>query len=279
VSLLAIALTVTYLAWRATFTLNLSAWWLSVPLLLLEVHAVIGLGLYTFSLWDLDADPPPPVQASRRRVAVLIPTYNEPEEVLTPTIAAAVLLCPAHQTWVLDDGARPVIARLAAELGAQYLARSERVDAKAGNLNHALAMIDADLIAVFDADHVATPSFLTNTLGYFDDPRVAVVQTPKTSTTSPPSSTAAPRPPTASTSSRCSTVPSRPARTAGTPPSGAGPTRSCASRPYRPSAGWPRGRSPRISIPPSGCTAPAGAPSTTTRSSPAAWPPAAPLPT
>ncbi len=40
-------------------------------------------------------------------------------------------------------------------------------------------MIDADLIVVFDADRVATPSFLTNTLGYFDDPRVAVVQTPQ----------------------------------------------------------------------------------------------------
>lgn len=131
VSLLAIALTVTYLAWRAAFTLNLTAWWLSVPLLL-EVHAALGLGLYTFSLWDLDADLPPPVQASHSKVAVLIPTYNEPEEVLTPTIAAAVLLRPAHQTWVLDDGNRPAVARLAAELGARYLARPERVDAKAG---------------------------------------------------------------------------------------------------------------------------------------------------
>ncbi len=179
VGLLALILTSAYLTWRAAFTLNPSAWWLSVLLLLMEVHAAFGLGLYVFSLWDVDAAPPPPVQDTPWRIAVLIPTYNEPEEILTPTIAAAVALKPAHETWVLDDGDRPAIARLAAELDARCLARSDRTDAKAGNLNHGLSMIDADLVAIFDADHVATPDFLTHTLGYFDDPRIALVQTPQ----------------------------------------------------------------------------------------------------
>jgi cellulose synthase (UDP-forming) len=34
-------------------------------------------------------------------------------------------------------------------------------------------------VAVLDADHVAEPTFLTRTLGYFTDPKVAVVQTPQ----------------------------------------------------------------------------------------------------
>ncbi|MGQ0519794.1 MAG: glycosyltransferase, partial [Actinomycetota bacterium] len=113
------------------------------------------------------------------RVAVLIPTYNEPVEVLLPAIAAAVALRPAHETWVLDDGDRPAIRELAERLGARYRARTDRAHAKAGNLNSALQVIDADLVAVLDADHVAAPGFLTNTLAYFDDPRVAVVQTPQ----------------------------------------------------------------------------------------------------
>ena len=54
------------------------------------------------------------------RVAVLIPTYDEAEEVLLPTIAAAVALQPAHETWVLDDGRRPWVAALAHDLGARY---------------------------------------------------------------------------------------------------------------------------------------------------------------
>jgi cellulose synthase (UDP-forming) len=179
VGLLALILTVAYLVWRAAFTLNPAAWWLSIPLLLLEVHAAVGIGLYVFSLWDVDADPPPPVDSTPWRIAALIPTYNEPEEILTPTIAAAVALKPAHETWVLDDGARPAVARLAEELGARYLAREDRTHAKAGNLNRALATVDADLVAIFDADHVARPEFLTHTLGYFDDPRIALVQTPQ----------------------------------------------------------------------------------------------------
>ena len=180
VAVTALVVSVAYLAWRAIATLNLSVWWVSLPLLALEVHAVLGLGLFTFSLWDVN----PPQRVHRRRhtdfrVAVLIPTYNEPEEVLLPAIAAAVALQPAHETWVLDDGARANVAALAERLGAHYLARTDRSHAKAGNLNHALQVIDADLVAVLDADHVATPGFLTNTLAYFDDPRVAVVQTPQ----------------------------------------------------------------------------------------------------
>ena len=49
-------------------------------------------------------------------VLVIIPTYNEPAEVLLPTIAAAVALQPAHETWVLDDGNRPEVQALARQI-------------------------------------------------------------------------------------------------------------------------------------------------------------------
>jgi cellulose synthase (UDP-forming) len=180
VAVLALAVSAAYLAWRAVATTDLSVWWLSLPTYLLELHAAVGLGLYAFSLWNLGAGP-----TARRasttplRVAVLIPTWNEPSEVLAPTIAAAVALQPAHDTWVLDDGARPEVAQLAADLGARYLRRPDRRHAKAGNLNNALEVVDADVVAVLDADHVARPNFLTDTLGYFDDESVALVQTPQ----------------------------------------------------------------------------------------------------
>lgn len=181
VAVAALAVTGAYLTWRLLATVDLRWWWVSVPLLLLEVHAAAGLALFTFSLWDVDRRPATaaPRRASDSRIAVLVPTYNEPVEVLLPTVAAAVALEPAHQTWVLDDGDRQEIADLAARLGARYLARTDRSHAKAGNVNHAIDHVDADLVAILDADHVATSAFLTNTIGYFDDPRVAVVQTPQ----------------------------------------------------------------------------------------------------
>jgi cellulose synthase/poly-beta-1,6-N-acetylglucosamine synthase-like glycosyltransferase len=180
VAIIALAATLIYLAWRLTSTIPLDVWWLSIPLFVLEVHAALGLALFTFSLWDVDRRPPThEVASTDQRIAVLVPTYNEGIEVLVPTVAAALAMRVPHETWVLDDGDRPEVARLAADLGARYLTRPEHDHAKAGNLNHALTVIDADLIAVLDADHVASPDFLTHTLGYFDDPRVALVQTPQ----------------------------------------------------------------------------------------------------
>lgn len=178
-ALFALAASCAYLSWRVGFTLGRDLW-ISIPLWLLELSAVGSLALYSFSLWDLDSGPTVEnVDVSGLRVAVLIATYNESREVLLPTVAAAITLEPEHETWVLDDGGRGWVKELAESLGARYLAREERSHAKAGNLNNALSVIDVDVIAVLDADHVATTGFLTKTLPYFEDPSIAVVQTPQ----------------------------------------------------------------------------------------------------
>ncbi len=180
IALLALAVTTAYLAWRIVATVDLAVWWVSIPLIVLEVHAALGLVLFTFSLWDVDRRPETrDVTETQARIAVLVPTYNESLDILTPTVAAAVAMRVDHETWVLDDGDRPAVAKLAADLGARYLTRPDHAHAKAGNLNHALGVIDADFIAVLDADHVAERDFLVRTLGYFDDPGVALVQTPQ----------------------------------------------------------------------------------------------------
>jgi cellulose synthase (UDP-forming) len=178
-AVVALVLGAVYLGWRASSTLNPDALGLAIVLWLLELHAWLGLALFTYSLWDVDGAPVPSTQVPPLTVAVFIPTYDEPVEILLPTIAAAVALEPAHATWVLDDGDRPEVAALARDLGASYLTRPEHVGAKAGNLNHALSVVSADLIAVLDADHVAAPGFLARTLPYFADDRVALVQTPQ----------------------------------------------------------------------------------------------------
>jgi cellulose synthase (UDP-forming) len=174
-----LAVTLLYLVWRTTSTLRGATWWLAVPLLGLELHALISLAFYTFDLWDVRPPRPPRGAVGTPSVAILIPTYNEPREVLLPTIAAATALQPAHQTWVLDDGERPWVADLAARLGARYRTRPGREHAKAGNLNAALPELDVELIAIFDADHIADATFFTRTLPHFADPRVALVQTPQ----------------------------------------------------------------------------------------------------
>jgi cellulose synthase (UDP-forming) len=180
IAIVALLVNVAYLAWRTTSTVDLGVWWVSLPLLILEFHAALGIALFAFSLWDVDALPAShPVRHAPGRIAVLVPTYNESVDILTPTIAAAVAMKIEHETWVLDDGDRPEVARLAATLGARYLSRPTHDHAKAGNVNHALEKIEADFVAILDADHVASAEFLVRTLGYFDDPAVALVQTPQ----------------------------------------------------------------------------------------------------
>ncbi|CAN5570749.1 hypothetical protein BH20CHL7_BH20CHL7_00110 [soil metagenome] len=176
----ALAVAAVYLTWRVGWTLALDVWWVSIPLLVLEIHATIGLALFTFSLWDVDRRPATrDVTQTDARIAVLVPTFNEGIEILMPTVAAALAMRVTHETWILDDGDRPEIARLAQTLGANYIARPTHEHAKAGNVNHALGIIVADFVAILDADHVASPDFLVRTLGYFDDQGVALVQTPQ----------------------------------------------------------------------------------------------------
>jgi cellulose synthase (UDP-forming) len=98
--------------------------------------------------------------------------------VLRATLIGCRAVRHPHTTWLLDDGRRPEVASLAAELGARYLTRPDNRHAKAGNINHALSRTGGELVAVLDADHVPLPDFLDAVVGYFDDDDVALVQTP-----------------------------------------------------------------------------------------------------
>ena len=166
-----------YFAWRLS-TLNANAMAFSVALLVAELFGLLTAFLHVFMTWRL-ADRQILAPRVGHAVDVFITTLNEPAELVRKTILAARNMAYAHETWLLDDGNRPEMATLATELGVRYLARSDRMHAKAGNLNHALARTKGEFIAVFDADHAPHPHFLMRTLGYFRDEAVAFVQTPQ----------------------------------------------------------------------------------------------------
>lgn len=118
--------------------------------------------------------------ASPPRVDVLIPTYDEPVDVVEPTVAAARRLRGADVTvYVLDDGRNDAMRAMAARRGARYLTRERRTGAKAGNINDALPRTDSEFLLVLDCDHVPAERMLEATLGHLADERVAMVQTPQ----------------------------------------------------------------------------------------------------
>ena len=166
-----------YLGWRAT-TLNPAAPIFSWLIYGAELFAFVANLLHLFMVWNLTVRKAPAPEAGLT-VDIFIPTYNEPVEMLRRTLLAAKNVDYPHEVWLLDDGRREDMRQLAIEMQVHYLARSDNRHAKAGNLNHALPHSKGDFIAIFDADHAPRRNFLTATLGFFRDPRVAFVQTPQ----------------------------------------------------------------------------------------------------
>ncbi len=166
-----------YLHWRLG-TFNPAAPVFSRVIYAAEVFGFVTALLHVFMCWRLSVRRAAPARVERS-VDVFVPTYNESVDLVRKTLLAAIAMDGRHTTWLLDDGRRPEMAALARELGCRYLARADNTHAKAGNLNHALAHSDGELVAVFDADHAPRRDFLARTLGYFDDERVGFVQTPQ----------------------------------------------------------------------------------------------------
>ena len=156
-----------------------------VILLMAEAYActILFLG-YFQTIWPLRRAPVPLPDAEQEwpDVDVLIPTYNEPLDVVRYTALGALNLdWPADKlhVYLLDDGRRPEFERFAFQAGIGYRIRPDNAHAKAGNINAALKNLDSPYVAIFDCDHVPTRSFLQITVGWMlRDAKLAMVQTP-----------------------------------------------------------------------------------------------------
>jgi cellulose synthase (UDP-forming) len=150
-----------------------------------EAYAFMILFLgYFQTIWPLRRAPVslPENTEEWPHIDVLIPTYNEPLDVVRYTALGALNMdWPADKlhVYILDDGRRKEFERFAFEAGIGYKTRSDNAHAKAGNINTALKTLTSPLVAIFDCDHVPTRSFLQMTVGWFvRDPKLAMLQTP-----------------------------------------------------------------------------------------------------
>ncbi|WP_297052792.1 glycosyltransferase [Thermosynechococcus sp. M55_K2018_012] len=182
---------VRYELWRVFFSLNLDDpinGTLSVGLFLAELLMVFNtLGFFFHCSFTINRSP----EADRYEqdvvsgkyqpwVDVILPTYNEGVDILRRSVIACQAMdYPNKRIYLLDDTRRPHVRALAAELGCEYRDRPDNRHAKAGNINHALPTLSGEFIAVFDADFTPCRNFLNRTIGFFQDPKTAMVQTPQ----------------------------------------------------------------------------------------------------
>lgn len=203
--LIATFITLRYLLWRTTESLVYTG-----PLDFIGMTALYFAELYAITMhflgifaniWPLENKPAPlPEDTSLYpSVDVLIPTYNESEDIVKITATASLNIdYPKDKLniYILDDGATVAkrndpktsqaawerhyaLRRIAKDLGVNYITRERNVKAKAGNMNHGIRHTKSDLILVLDCDHVPTRDILKNTVGWFlKDEKLAFVQTP-----------------------------------------------------------------------------------------------------
>ena len=123
--------------------------------------------------------------ANLPRVVCLIASYNEPPDVLEETVAGVCALdYPNKEVVLLDDSTQDAKRRAAAEIARKYdvrcVQRVTRRGFKAGAINDFLPQISAPYIAMFDADALPSPGFLTEVVPHLkQNPRLGWVQTPQ----------------------------------------------------------------------------------------------------
>ena len=165
----------------------------SFVLLLLEASALALSVYYLFEILDVfsrrtriahraESSYQPPV-------AIQVPCYNEPIEVVRETLTALSHLdYPNVVVQLVDNNTKdPQVWRplevLCAELGSrfQFIHLDPWPGYKAGALNEATRRLPAHVtvLGIVDADYIVRPGFLKEMVGHFADDRVAFVQTPQ----------------------------------------------------------------------------------------------------
>ena len=185
-----------YIQWRWTDSLNWDAMWFSLPLVLAETFAFIGMILFVYNLWKDqepvipdapktlgDIYPSHPDGDALITVDVMFATYDEDPELVRLGILDAKKMAYPYpiniNIHILDDGKREAMKTVAESEGVGYFTRDTNEGFKAGNLRNAMEQTHGDLIVICDADMRPFPTFLQNTLGYFRDEKMAWVQTPQ----------------------------------------------------------------------------------------------------
>ena len=120
-------------------------------------------------------------------VTIQLPVYNEMYvmERLLDNIALIEYPREKLEIQVLDDStdetvlttAKHVEKLRATGLDIQHICRTDRSGFKAGALKEGLKIAKGEFIAIFDADFLPKPNWLKQTIPYFKDEKIGVVQT------------------------------------------------------------------------------------------------------
>jgi cellulose synthase/poly-beta-1,6-N-acetylglucosamine synthase-like glycosyltransferase len=166
-------------------TLTLAAYFF--VLIILAVYGWHRYYLVYLYMRNRDKDPLPLAPLSPLpAVTIQLPLYNEMYVADRLIDAVCGIDYPREllEIQVLDDStdetrtiAESAVRRFAAEgVDIHYIHRADRTGYKAGALEAGLKVARGEFVAIFDADFIPRPDFLTQLMPHFADPKVAMVQ-------------------------------------------------------------------------------------------------------
>lgn len=158
-----------------------------VLLFVFSMNSLVLSILYLINRKKVWGIPTPEMIAPWPKVTIQLPIYNERYMIDRLLKAMTALEYPAEklQIQVLDDSTdstRDMIAKLVARYQTaghdiQLLHRNDRSGYKAGALEAGLQVATGEFVAVFDADFVPKPDWLKKVVPFFQEDKVAFVQT------------------------------------------------------------------------------------------------------
>lgn len=167
-----------YLIWRIFFTIpfgeGIIALIAGLYLLIVEIVGMFEEAVHYKNMSNIEYPELPDSDfALYPDVDVFVATYNEPVELLYKTINGCINMdypeANKVHIYICDDSNRIEMKKLAEKMGVNYITRTKRKDAKAGNFNNALDKTTSPLIVTFDADMIPMHDFLMSTVPYFVD--------------------------------------------------------------------------------------------------------------
>ncbi|QQS38692.1 glycosyltransferase [Candidatus Woesebacteria bacterium] len=209
--ILYIVTTVVYLFWLNGH-LNYQDWWLSLPFFFAQAYTAMLVTLSVINNWKAKYETVrPTLPTNLPCVAIVVPVYEEPIDIIQRTLKSllhisydkdlVIIVSKGYNgnfketayTQKLIDMVNTVCSDHAnistksakhQRKNIHLLFSNQQNNAKAGNLNATLDFLAKeypwiDHVLTQDADEIAYCDLLKATMGYFNDPKIAYVQTIK----------------------------------------------------------------------------------------------------
>jgi cellulose synthase (UDP-forming) len=129
-----------------------------------------------YHYWSISIPDQP--KTSRQYTVDVFTTFcaGEPYDMIEQTLRAIKNITYPHETYLCDEADDAFLKALCQELDIHHVTRTNKINAKAGNINNALRQSTGELCVVLDPDHVPAANFLDRVVNYFENEQIGYVQ-------------------------------------------------------------------------------------------------------